>query len=136
MYMRIHHPRGQRIIHCFPKTKNRISMFLRFRNPTFRKHKQLICIGASWHCVLKLQSINRKLQALLELDQSVFVCISSPTFNWKWWNIWMLTGVNIYEHISRKSGTCIYLMCWETQLTKMIIIRASQCYSGRVNKLR
>ena len=48
----------------------------------------------------------------------------------------MLAGVNIYEQISCKSDTCIYLMCKETQLTKMIITQASQCYSGRINNNR
>jgi len=48
----------------------------------------------------------------------------------------MLAGVNIYEQISCKSDMCIYLMCKGTQLSKVIITHASQCYSGRINKHR
>ena len=91
----------------------------------------LFCVGASWCC----QSI-ASWKHSLENDQSMFVCTTPPTFIWKWWNICMLAGINIYEQISFKSDTCIYLMCKETQLTKMIIIYAFQCYSGSINKHR
>ena len=40
----------------------------------------------------------------------------------------------MYMEISCKSGTCIYFMCKETELSKMIITRATQRYSGRINK--
>ena len=106
----------------FPKPKHTISMFLRLCNQTFCKHNPTaLCRCASWYCPIKC-------------NQSIASYITPPTFIWKWWNNWMLAGINIYEQVSCTSDTCIYLMFKETQLSKMIIIHTFQCFSGRIIK--
>ena len=91
----------------------------------------LICVSASWYCPQKGNQSIASCKHSLETDQSMFVCITPTTFIWKWWNNWILAGISIYEQISCKSDTCIYLMCKEMQLTKMIIIHASQFWQNK-----
>ena len=108
-----------RLGHCFPKIKHRISMYYDFVIRHSLNTNRLICVRVYWFCPPKC-------------NQGTAICLCMHNCR----NNCIFAGINIYEQISRKSDTCIYLMSTETQLTKMIITHAFQCYSGRINKHR
>ena len=92
-----------RLRHHFPQTKHEISIFLRLRNPIFRKHTQTnLCQCFLILMPVKVWAISQKLEHSLQTDQSVFVCIT----------------VKFVKHLGVSWGKylSIYLACKETQL--------------------